>query len=851
MLKPKLITFAIRLSLGVILALWVGMNFNSASLLSLNPPTAIARESISSEAESLLQQGKQLYQSGRYREAVESWQPVARRAGNPLQRAIALNYLALGYQQLGQRHQAREAIDTSLQLIETSNAPQKLSTLAMALNTRGSLEFARGNAEAALGTWERSSAVYARIGDKTGKNGSLINQARAQQALGLFRQARQTLEQVRLSLSQESDPTLKSIQLRTLANLKRSLGELEESQQLLQQSLAAAREARSPEQISATVLELGNTARSRQQPQQALDYYRQAAASSSQTIRWRSQLNQLSLLVATDPDAAIAIAVQLLPQLDRLPPGRSTLYDRIHLTEHLARLAPSSSFSRTDVARIAAATVEQANALGDSHARSYALGHLGGLYERTRQWSHARQLTQQALAIAQSIQAEELSYQWQWQLGRIHQGEGNPSAATAAFQAAILTLDALRQELAAVDPEIQFSFQESVEPVYRGYVDLLLQHEPSASPSQAHLIAARQTMEALRAVELENFFRSACLEGQTVPIDAVDRTATATIYPILLEDRFEVIVSLPERPLSHATSYVTLDEVEQTLEQLRVSLEQPFVAPEGKTQGQRVYDWLIAPLAAQLRDAEVETLVFVLDGALRNLPMAALYDGNHYLVENYSIALAPGLQLLDPQPLGKIASVEALAAGLTQERLGFSALNYVDRELSQLGDRLPVRVLLDQEFTSEALQQQIADEPFPIVHLATHGQFSSMPQETFILAWDKKITVNELSSVLSDRSRPIELLVLSACETAAGDKRAALGLAGMAIQAGTRSTLASLWSLNDESGARFVSQFYEELAAKDITKAEALRRAQIALLQDPDYRQPLYWAPYVLIGNWL
>ncbi|MBD2021646.1 CHAT domain-containing protein, partial [Leptolyngbya sp. FACHB-36] len=249
-----------------------------------------------------------------------------------------------------------------------------------------------------------------------------------------------------------------------------------------------------------------------------------------------------------------------------------------------------------------------------------------------------------------------------------------------------------------------------------------------------------------------------------------------------------------------------------------------------------------------------KTLVFVLDSSLRNVPMSALYDGKQYLIERYGVALAPGLQLLDPKPLQR-QGLQTLIAGLTEERHGFSALFNVDSELKEIQSEVPSRVLLNQTFTSSELQKQINSVPFPVVHLATHGQFSSNANATFVLAWDKPINVNELSGLLRDRANrqdaAIELLVLSACETAAGDNRAALGLAGVAVQAGARSTLASLWSLDDESGAAFMGEFYRELANAQVSKSEALRRAQLTLLRDPNFRHPRYWAPYVLVGNWL
>jgi CHAT domain-containing protein len=293
--------------------------------------------------------------------------------------------------------------------------------------------------------------------------------------------------------------------------------------------------------------------------------------------------------------------------------------------------------------------------------------------------------------------------------------------------------------------------------------------------------------------------------------------------------------------------------VESTLDELWYNLTQPDTLKEAQSLSQQVYTWLIQPAETDLTQSNIQTLVFVLDGSLRNIPMAALYDGQQYLIENYSIAITPGLQLFDPKPLGK-EQLNALTAGLTEPRHGFPPLNHVDDELEQIQSEVPSRVLLDRQFTTEALQEQMS-QFFPVVHLATHGQFSSNAEETFILAWDEPIKVNQLDLLLQtgnpNSSNIIELLVLSACETAVGDKRATLGLAGMAIRAGARSTLASLWSVDDESTALLMSQFYKELANNQITKAEALRRAQIALLNDPQYQRPLFWSPYVLLGNWL
>ncbi len=237
--------------------------------------------------------------------------------------------------------------------------------------------------------------------------------------------------------------------------------------------------------------------------------------------------------------------------------------------------------------------------------------------------------------------------------------------------------------------------------------------------------------------------------------------------------------------------------------------------------------------------------------------MAVLNDGKQFLVEKYAIALTPGLQLLDAKkPLPRV-QLSALKGGLSQARDKFPALRYVQTELTEILTEAKVggAELLNENFTSAAIQKGIDSVPFPIVHLATHGQFSSNADETFLLVWDKRLNVNELNSLLRSREEggkgAVELLVLSACQTAVGDKRAVLGLAGVAVKAGARSTVATLWFVSNEATAKLMTQFYRELSETTITKAEALRRAQVSLLKNSEYQTPIYWAPYVMVGNWL
>jgi len=239
---------------------------------------------------------------------------------------------------------------------------------------------------------------------------------------------------------------------------------------------------------------------------------------------------------------------------------------------------------------------------------------------------------------------------------------------------------------------------------------------------------------------------------------------------------------------------------------------------------------------------------------LRTVPLAALYDGERFLIEDMAVAVVPGLSLIDPKALER-REARVLLNGLSKSVQGYAALGFVTDELNRIDQTYAGETLLDEGFTLAELHKKLREEQFSIVHIASHGQFDRDVRKTFLLTFDTKLTLNDLESSIRPsqyRGRPIELLVLSACQTAAGDDRAALGLAGVAVKAGARSALASLWFVNDQSTSALTTEFYQQLRLKPpISKARALQAAQLKLLGDRRYRHPCYWSPYLIIGNWL
>ncbi|MBR8836138.1 MAG: CHAT domain-containing protein [Stigonema ocellatum SAG 48.90 = DSM 106950] len=801
-----------------------------------------------------LEQGRNLYRSGRFAEAVTVWQTAAQQyrfQGDRLNEALSLSYLSLAQQELNQWLAAQESIEQSLKRLQMVTPSADAILWAQALNTQANLQLHIGKAETALENWQQAQKFYEQAGDTMGSLGSQINQAQALQSLGFYRRSKQQLETLSQKLRTIPDSEIKVSGLRSLGLALQIIGDSGKSQQVLQQSLAIARKIEAKTHLSSILLSLGKTAVDLHDPEAAFDNFEQAELlATNPNDQLQARLARFKLFLDySKPELAVSLAPQLLQQLQELPTSHTSLYAAINFVATLNRWKnPSQILPLKDLAELMAVTVKSAQQIQDTQAQAYALHQWGQLYRRTQQWSVAKELSQKSLDIARKLQSDDIIAQSAWQLGQLYRQQGDRSAAITAYTEAVNALKALRGDLVATNPDVQFSFRESVEPVYRELVGLLLFNQPT----QAALIQARELIEALQVAELDNFFREACLD-KAQQIDMVDPTATV-IYPIILPDRLAVILSKVGQPLRYYVTHKSQSEIEQTLDNLLVAFNPVSDSKDREQLSQQIYDWLIRPAEMDQAFKDIKTLVFVLDGPLRNIPMAALYDGKQYLIEKYALALSPGLQLMATRSI-QHNHIAAIVGGISQARTGFSALPAVESEVKQISKTVPSSLLLNQEFTSLALAERVKSSSVGVVHLATHGQFSSRLEDTFLLTWDGKVNVKELSELLKNRgndpSKAIELLVLSACDTAAGDDRAVLGLAGLAVKSGARSTIATLWPVKDKAAAMLMAGFYDQLRQPGVTKAEALRRAQIYLIRQTDFHDSFFWSAFVLVGNWL
>jgi CHAT domain-containing protein len=354
---------------------------------------------------------------------------------------------------------------------------------------------------------------------------------------------------------------------------------------------------------------------------------------------------------------------------------------------------------------------------------------------------------------------------------------------------------------------------------------------------------------------------------------------SAVVYINALENELELLVFTPEgEPIRKTVPNLPRQDVIDLAIEFRGILTNPRY--RGNTvylkSAQQLYQWLIAPVASELEAAEINTLLFSLDEGLRSLPLAALHDGEQFLVEHYSLALIPSIGLIDTQ-YQSLQGSRVLAMGAS-EFAELSALPAVPVELETIAGQLwQGEEFLNEQFTLENLRNQRSQYPYRIIHLATHAEFQPGPlTNSYIQLWDEQLDLEGLRS-LGWNDLPVELLVLSACRTAVGDRHAELGFAGLAVQSGVKSALASLWYVSDEGTLALMTEFYNHLGQSTI-KAEALRAAQIAMLRGEvqiesgelrgsgtrgsvtlppllaknktvNLSHPYFWSSFTLIGN--
>ncbi|MBW4517982.1 MAG: CHAT domain-containing protein [Timaviella obliquedivisa GSE-PSE-MK23-08B] len=830
-----------------------------------------------------VQQGVDRYHRSDFQAAIAAWEQALTRyqSANDLPNtAIVLENLARTHQTIGHISKAitkwEQVISTYRQLGNLQKVGQKLTEQAQAYTQLGqyrqAITLLCGSVEGEATCQPESTLLIARTTtDPLGEVAALGSLGEAHRLTGEYEVAIAYLKSAAVIANGLENSAYQTTVFSSLGSTYANLAQV------------SYRRAISAQQTGDTEAANRFKQKGLADDQRALEAFQQ---SEKLAVQQNDIAKTLQVLLNTIPSAyrtgsnttAIAKTQQAIALIPQIPDSQNKVYrliDLAHLFTPISAnqmtswLQCSESTTRPQTLSLLQQALTVAQHISDRRSLSFALGELGHFYECSQDLRKATLLTQQAREAAE--QEPDSRYLWEWQAGRVLKSEKQAESAISAYENSIATLKSIRQGIVSAKRDIQFDFRDTIEPIYRELIELRLdQEQPSTLISATgsdrnNLDAATTQLDSLKLVELQNYFGDDCvLIAVNESVETID-THAAIFSSIILNNRTAILVKFPDGTQQYewvkdAQGQVINREIlTQTLNEYRRGVENRFDAAVGydTQQAQDIYDWIIRPFVKKLEETQPQTLVFVQDGILRSVPMAALHNGSQFLIERYAIATTASLTLTNPRPFQR-QGLRALALGLTQSaEVGgqkFGALTNVEAETQNIERILPgSRRLLDLEFTSKTLEKELDRSNYPIIHIATHGQFGNEPNDTFLVTGDKKkLTINILDDILRSVNveSPIELLSLTACTTAVGDDRAALGLAGVAAQAGAKSVLASLWLIEDNTTAKLVDSFYSSLReeASQLSKAEALQRAQLSILKERPH--PAYWAAFTLIGNW-
>ncbi len=558
--------------------------------------------------------------------------------------------------------------------------------------TRGMNAFRRGDMEQAAILWQQAARDYAAAHQLQAQSVALTHLARAYTALGHSDRARQSLYTALHSAKAAGDVRQTALVFANLGQLAIARQDFEDAEAQLHSALTQASDLRDG-QLMATILHhQGNLFWRQRRPRDALTAYRESASMAEQKAQFGMAARALAHAArvaaqAQQPDTAATWLDDARRYLKREAASHETVYDLLLIGRLYQQLATANrelmpkAFSAFQDAQILA------HDLQDQRALAYAWGYLGHLYEVEHRYADALVLTRRAVLAAQQTSTPESLYQWEWQTGRLLRTLGRDTEAMATYARALETVQSIQSMLRQGHSGPNASFRHVIGPLYFQYVDLLLQKAKTLETPEMRMVypayeyylqQTQMAIEQFKTSELRDYFGDACVDAarpRTTSLDRVARDA-GIIYPILLEDRTELLMTLPT-----GMRRVAIAAPGAQLERLTRAFRNALQAQDPQRylrHAKRLYELLIDPIEADLK-AAVRTLVWVPDGVLRLLPFAALHNGEQFLVERYALAITPSLALTDPRPLPQ-AMASVLAAGMTEAVADFPPLPHVRNE---------------------------------------------------------------------------------------------------------------------------------------------------------------------------
>ncbi|NMG07424.1 tetratricopeptide repeat protein [Brasilonema sp. UFV-L1] len=895
-------------------------------------------ETLKKEAERLYEQGVKQYDSSQFQKALEIFQKalvIYQEIGEQQGILDTLNSLGAASKELGQYSQALKFYQQALAFSREVNVgkvpnQEEKKAIGIILDNIGSVYQSMGQSSQALKYYQQSLSLMQEIEDKLGI-GSALNSiggiyyetGQYAKALNLFQQALTSVRKAKSSLEEANN-------LESIGLVYSEIGQYSQALKYYQQALAIWEKIGNEEGKATSYNNIGFAYNQMKKYSEALNYYQQALAvfkKIDNQTKIGSTFNNIGFVY--QQLGQYSQAIESLEQA-------LTILQKIGERAVVGRTLDSMGSAYKSMGKYSQALTSYQQALavsrevGERGAERITLGNIGDLLARQNKPQLAIIFYKQSVNVTEAIRNELRS------LPREQQQSYTATVADTYRRLADLllqqdrvleaqqVLDLLKiQELddylrdvrgnektskGVESPSPEQSINQGLKVIADKQIEISrqlgdLQKIPPTNrkPEQKEKIVA---LEANLLTEFNQFIDSPEVNAwlkqlspkalqQMIPLSFLNSLRdnlqrlnqnAVLLYPLILENRLELVLATSNAPPIHRTVSIKKEEVNRVILDFRRALEDP--ESNATVPAEKLYELLIKPIEQDLSNADAKTIIYAPDGPLRYIPLAALYDGKQWLAQRFRTnnITAVSLTDLDTQPL---AQIKVLAGATTQRRvvqiestsLAFKALEYAGAEVKNLATMMPgTKTLLDDEFNRQTIISSL--NIYTIIHMATHAKFvNGKPEYSFILMGDGGLI--KLPEIQQLSLPNVDLVVLSACETAVGDQigqgEEILGFGYQIERTGARAAIASLWAVSDGGTEALMNAFYAFLSQGKMSKAEALRQAQIATItgdyskitQDQDkgilkstrdnlptqianrLSHPYYWAPFILIGNGL
>ena len=864
---------------------------------------------------------------GQYQKATDFFQQslvISKQIGNRNGEATSLGNLGIAYNSLGQYQKAIDFFQQSLvinkQISNRNGEATSLSNLGIAYNSLGQYQ-------KAIDFFQQSLAFKKQVGDRNGEAASLNNLGNAYNSLGQYQKAIDFFQQSLAIQKQIGDRNGEARSLNNLGEVYRAIGQYQRTIDFYQQSLAIFKQIGDRNSEATSLNNLGNAYNNLGQYEKSIDFYRQSLAIQKQLGDRKGEATSLNNLgnaynYLRQYQKAIDFYQQSLTITELIG-------DRNSAATSLGNLGGAYSYlgQYQKAIDFLQKSLEIKKQIGDLNGEARSLNNLGGAYNYLGQYQKAIDFYQQSLAITKQIGDRDGEAKSLNNLGFAFNKLNKSEISILFYKQSVNIYESIRKDIKGLKKEEQHSYIISISSSYRNLADLLLQ--------QGRIMEALQVLDLLKVQELQDFFKDVkgnekTAQGiellneekeywqsfnkqnidlttantpqilqqlrQTAPAQNIKLAAykdlqtrlqklgsnSALLYPLILEDRLELVLFVPNAPPISRTVNVKQTELIKVAEQFREDIQKPnslaVLDPANK-----LYNWMIEPIANDLKQANIQTIIYAPDGVMRHVPLAALYDGKQWLIERYRINYITALSLtnIDPQT----QQTPRILAGAFTDRgglvkigdtsLNFSSLPAALPEVENLVANFPnTTKLVDKDFNRKALESDKLNQ-YNIIHFATHAHLvAGSPEDSFVLLNNNEYVT--LRQVKDWKLPNVGLAVFSACQTALGGKLSSgieiIGFGYQLQQAQARAAIATLWEISDGGTQALMGKFYERMKLTS-SSAEALQQAQIDLIRsngkstdekraslritwqgispqvESQLNHPYYWAPFILIGN--